>query len=145
MCFRLEETLDQNMRLISHNILKCNVKGVENGYPLKLNCENMEDLASETPDLSAFTVILTNKLNLSAVKSAATDLSFNDVVEILDIIGVEDKSAIGSLSNEQLETLRHFLFDINIIDGSLTCPETGRVFVIKDGIPNMLLHEDEVA
>lgn len=133
------------MRLISHNILKCNVKGVENGYPLQITSSEMEDLASETPELSAFKVILTNKLNLSAVRAAAVDLSFNDVVEILDIVGTEDKSAIGSLSNEQLETLRHFLFDINIVDGTLTCPETGRVFVIKDGIPNMLLHEDEVA
>jgi hypothetical protein len=26
----------------------------------------------------------------------------------------------------------------------LTCPETGRKFPVTKGIPNMLLHEDEV-
>jgi multifunctional methyltransferase subunit TRM112 len=30
------------------------------------------------------------------------------------------------------------------VEGILLCPDTGRKFPIKDGIPNMILHEDEV-
>ena len=30
------------------------------------------------------------------------------------------------------------------MEGELECPETGRKFPIKRGIPNMLLDEDEV-
>ena len=37
----------------------------------------------------------------------------------------------------------HF-FQIEIDEGSLECPETGRKFQIKQGIPNMLLNEDEI-
>lgn len=29
-------------------------------------------------------------------------------------------------------------------DGALICPETGRRFPVVNGIPNMLLNEDEV-
>lgn len=33
---------------------------------------------------------------------------------------------------------------VEVQEGSLVCPETGRRFPISDGIPNMLLNEDEV-
>ena len=35
-------------------------------------------------------------------------------------------------------------FQVEIVEGSLICPETGREFPIINGIPNMLLNEDEV-
>jgi len=33
---------------------------------------------------------------------------------------------------------------IEVIEGSLVCPETNRVFPIVNGIPNMLLADDEI-
>jgi multifunctional methyltransferase subunit TRM112 len=30
------------------------------------------------------------------------------------------------------------------LGGHLVCPDTGRRFPINDGIPNMILHEDEL-
>ena len=33
---------------------------------------------------------------------------------------------------------------VEVMNGSLVCPETGRKFPVTDGIPNMLLNEDEV-
>lgn len=38
----------------------------------------------------------------------------------------------------------HFKWQIEIVDGNLVCPESGRKFPIKNGIANMLLNEDEV-
>jgi uncharacterized protein YbaR (Trm112 family) len=43
-----------------------------------------------------------------------------------------------------LQQLHHVLFNIHIEEGHLICPDTGRKFPIKQGIPNMILHEDEV-
>lgn len=43
-----------------------------------------------------------------------------------------------------LQKLHHILLEIEIVEGNLECPETGRIFPIADGIPNMLLNEDEV-
>jgi uncharacterized protein YbaR (Trm112 family) len=36
------------------------------------------------------------------------------------------------------------ILQIEVVKGNLVCPETGRKFPIVDGIPNMLLKEDEV-
>jgi multifunctional methyltransferase subunit TRM112 len=33
---------------------------------------------------------------------------------------------------------------IEIITGELECPESGRKFPIQNGVPNMLVNEDEV-
>ena len=33
---------------------------------------------------------------------------------------------------------------IEVMNGDLICPETGRKFPVTDGIPNMLANEDEV-
>ena len=37
-----------------------------------------------------------------------------------------------------LQALHHALMEIEILDGQLVCPETGKKFPIKDGIPSML-------
>lgn len=43
-----------------------------------------------------------------------------------------------------LKKVHHVLLEVDVINGELVCPETGRKFPINDGIPNMLLNEDEV-
>ena len=36
------------------------------------------------------------------------------------------------------------LMCVEIVEGELQCPDTGRIFPIRDGIPNMLVQEEEV-
>jgi multifunctional methyltransferase subunit TRM112 len=55
--------------------------------------------------------------------------------------GEEDKN---NIPESVLKALHFFLFDVHVVEGCLICPDTGRRFPIKDGIPNMILHEDEV-
>lgn len=43
-----------------------------------------------------------------------------------------------------LKKAHHVLMEVEIINGDLICPETSRRFPVSDGIPNMLLNEDEV-
>ena len=33
---------------------------------------------------------------------------------------------------------------VEVVEGDLQCPESGRKFPVTEGIPNMLLREDEV-
>lgn len=54
------------------------------------------------------------------------------------------ESQISGNDEEFLKRLHHVLFEVDVVEGELECPETGRKFPIKDGIPNMLLNEDEV-
>ena len=48
------------------------------------------------------------------------------------------------LDESTLKSLHFILFNLHVLEGSLICPDTGRKFPIKDGIPNMILHEDEI-
>ncbi|MFS7888297.1 hypothetical protein Hanom_Chr00s000001g01593281 [Helianthus anomalus] len=47
-------------------------------------------------------------------------------------------------SDEFLRKSHHALLEVHLEEGTLVCPETGRRFPVNKGIPNMLLHEDEV-
>lgn len=42
-----------------------------------------------------------------------------------------------------LTALHHVLMNVHLIDGVLTCPVTGREFAVSNGIPNMILEEDD--
>jgi multifunctional methyltransferase subunit TRM112 len=127
------------MRLITHNMLRCNVKGVVNGYPLKISADEVEISESDNPFSLEFMQGLLRKLDLAALKSAAADLG----MEGMEDLNVEDKAAVsGDIA--LLERMYHLLFEVHVETGRLTCPESGREFGIESGIPNMLLHEDEV-
>jgi len=43
-----------------------------------------------------------------------------------------------------LKSFHHALLEIHLEEGALICPETGRRFKVDKGIPNLLLHEDEI-
>ena len=62
---------------------------------------------------------------------------------------VDDTDDNGGCCDRQYQLLLYktlfcVLFEIHILEGILICPDTQREFVIKDGIPNMILHEDEL-
>ena len=78
------------------------------------------------------------KLNWEALRNAALSVNFPDLVDIIEVTE-ELKS-----DEEFLKKIHHALFEIHVIEGFLVCPESGRKFPVKYGIPNMLLHEDEV-
>lgn len=42
-----------------------------------------------------------------------------------------------------LHALYHILMNVHLVRGVLTCPATGREFPVSDGIPNMMLEEEE--
>lgn len=43
-----------------------------------------------------------------------------------------------------LKAFHHALLEVQLEEGALVCPETGRQFKVSQGIPNLLLQEDEV-
>lgn len=43
-----------------------------------------------------------------------------------------------------LQYINHVLFEVTILDGSLNCNNCGKSYEIKDGVPNMVLNDDEV-
>ena len=78
------------------------------------------------------------KIQLAGLKAAVTDLS----MDVLD--GIDSITDTLKADDVFLRKVHHLLFEVHVMEGFLVCPDTGRKFPIKDGIPNMLLHEDEV-
>lgn len=122
------------MRVVAHNMLKCNIKGVEKGYPLKIVAEAVEEVDSDQAFDPEVTRTLLGRLDKEGLASAAKDLE----MEGLDF-------ASDSQDDTMLEKIHHFIFNLSVQEGKLICPESGREFAVKDGIPNMLLHEDEIS
>lgn len=154
------------MRLITHNMLKSNIKGIEEGYPLKIVSESTEIIESEYNKgilVYLFTLIsilphylclffknslnkelvlkMLTKIHWRALLSAASDLDIHGDFESVNDI---QSRSVESMPEPILKEIHHLLFEVHVQEGKLKCPVSGRVFPIKDGIPNMLLLEDEV-
>ena len=122
------------MRLITHNMLCCNIKGVTNGYPLRIEAELVE--VRETEFDADFITNMLAKIEYSALVAGAVALGYEELpAEITEELKANEAF---------LQKVHHALLDLHMMEGNLVCPETGRPFAVKDGIPNMLLHEDEV-
>ncbi|CAN8020127.1 hypothetical protein HPB47_008295 [Ixodes persulcatus] len=124
------------MKLLTHNMMtsKC-IKGVNVGFPLGI-------VAQETKEVSVdfnpeFVSRMIPKLDWDALYQAA---------ESLGCAADLPKSLAPNYEHDQdfLKQAHHALFEVEVISGELVCPETGRKFPITNGIPNMLLNEDEV-
>ena len=115
-------------------MLRCNAKGVKNGYPLKIEAEKVENIEAEFN--ADFVTRMLPKLEWSALVKAAKELGAGTLPSELNESMVNDEAF--------LKTVHHILLEVRLIEGTLVCPESGRKFPVKNSIPNMLLNEDEV-
>jgi multifunctional methyltransferase subunit TRM112 len=123
-----------DMRLFTHNMLSSNIKGVANGFPLRIEVDQVvEKQVDFNPD---FLRNMFPKLEWKALVDAARTMGYTELPEEADSSMLE--------SEELLRKLHHALLELHLEEGALVCPETGRKFPVNKGIPNMLLHEDEV-
>ncbi|XP_037933754.1 multifunctional methyltransferase subunit TRM112-like protein [Teleopsis dalmanni] len=126
----------RKMKLSTYNFLtSSNIKGVKVGFPLKLKIAKKDVV--ETDFNPVFIERLIPKLDWATVCLAA------QITGLEADIPAEQPSNISE-NEELLKKLHHLLLEIDVIEGELQCPETGRVFPITEGVPNMLLNEDEV-
>src|SRR5690242_18800282 len=119
------------MRLITHNWLLCNKKGVVNGYPLSIEADSIE--VEETEFNPEFMKKILPKLEWPVVVTAPTAIGHGE--------GLPAELTEQLFDDEEFLKLAHrVLMDIHVKEGNLVCPESGRKFPIKEGIPNMLLN-----
>ncbi|KAK3230886.1 hypothetical protein Dsin_002767 [Dipteronia sinensis] len=123
------------MRLLTHNMLSSNIKGVTNGFPLGIEVEKViEKQVDFNPD---FLKNMLLKIEWKALVDASRSLGYAELPEEAPESSVID-------SDDFLRKLHHALLELHLEEGALVCPQTGRKFPVNKGIPNMLLHEDEV-
>ncbi|XP_068309570.1 multifunctional methyltransferase subunit TRM112 homolog A-like [Pyrus communis] len=122
------------MRLLTHNMLSSNIKGVTNGFPLRIEIEKVvEKPVDFNPE---FLRNMFPKIEWKALVNAARSMGYVELPE-----EVEPSTLY---SEDFLRKFHHALLELHLEEGALVCPETGRRFPVSKGIPNMLLHEDEV-
>eukprot|EP00984_Skeletonema_dohrnii_P002965 scaffold1009_cov116-Skeletonema_dohrnii-CCMP3373.AAC.8 len=64
-----------------------------------------------------------------------------ELPETMDVSNAEQNQ---NLDDATIANLHKVLFDVYLVEGWLICPDTGRKFPVKECIPNMILHEDEI-
>lgn len=122
------------MKLLTHNMLTSHVKGVTKGYPLIIKATEVK--VNEVDFNPQFVTRMIPKLEWEALIQAA------------DVLGhCQDlpSTLIPNYENDEdfLRKVHRILLEVEVIEGSLQCPESGREFPISKGVPNMLLSEDE--
>ncbi|XP_035584609.1 multifunctional methyltransferase subunit TRM112-like protein [Zalophus californianus] len=122
------------MKLLTHNLLSLHVRGVgPRGFPLRLQatevCINPVEF---NPDILMHMI---PKVEWVALLEAADPLNLVEVTKGL-IEGHEHDENL-------LRQMHHVLLEVDVLEGTLQCPESGRLFPISHGIPNMLLSDEE--
>jgi len=86
-----------------------------------------------------FIARILSRIEFNALRSAISDIGLNETLP-------EQMSESMMQDDEEfLKTMHKLLLEYEIEEGELICPETGRKFPIRKGIPNMLLQETEVS
>ncbi|XP_006883697.1 PREDICTED: tRNA methyltransferase 112 homolog [Elephantulus edwardii] len=67
-----------------------------------------------------------------------------EATETLHLVEVPKGPTEGYEHDEAfLRKMHHMLLEVDVLEGTLQCPESGRLFPISRGIPNMLLNDEE--
>ncbi|XP_076595336.1 multifunctional methyltransferase subunit TRM112-like protein [Chaetodon auriga] len=123
------------MKLLTHNMLTSHVKGVMKGYPLLIKATEVK--MKEVEFNPQFVSRMIPKLEWSVLVQAAEELGQRQDLPA-ELVPDYEKD------EEFLKKVHRVLLEVEVIEGCLQCPESGREFPISRGIPNMLLNEDEV-
>jgi len=111
------------------------IKGVKTGFPLKIEATEVKIQPVDfNPE---FIARMITKLEWPAVCEAASNVGHLGELPLQVPDGYEANDAFLKLAH-------HALLEVEVQEGFLVCPETGRKFPVRNGIPNMLLNEDEV-
>ncbi|XP_071834409.1 multifunctional methyltransferase subunit TRM112-like protein [Apostichopus japonicus] len=131
----MRRTIARTMKLLTHNMLTSHVKGVKNGYPLKIEVNEMK--IREVDFNPEFISRMIPRIEWKALYEAALSL---------DVVGNLSPELITDYEKDEdfLKEAHRVLMEVEVIKGFLICPESGRKFPIENGIPNMLLNEGEV-
>jgi multifunctional methyltransferase subunit TRM112 len=122
------------MKLLTHNMLSSNIKGAANGFPLRIEVEKAIEMQVELN--AGFLRNVFPKIEWKALVHAARTMGYAQLPEDADSSMLD--------SDDFLNKFHHALLELHLEKGALVCPETARRFPVNQGIPNMLLLEDEV-
>ncbi|KAH6570184.1 hypothetical protein BASA82_001152 [Batrachochytrium salamandrivorans] len=121
------------MRLITHNMLQCHAKGCNtDNFPLQIKDAEIESIEADFN--IGFIQRLIPKLHWPAFVHTALSLGIDTLPETLPVEPSED--ILLAIHKVALET--------RIKEGKIVCLGCSHEYIISNGIPNMLLQDNEV-
>ncbi|KAJ7454800.1 hypothetical protein FB451DRAFT_1279433 [Mycena latifolia] len=121
------------VRLITHNLLACHVKGcTSNNFPLEF--KDVQVVLRESEFNPDFLRGFIPKIEWPALTGAARQLGDTSLPDQLPEM----------LDDDFLKALHHVLLEIHVEEGIMICPNCKHNYPISNGIPNMLLAEHEI-
>ena len=131
------------MRLLTHNVLRNNTKAANgSNAPLRITATEVrvdEPTTNNDPDAQ--------RREIDFAKNMLPALNWDTLIEGAKSMGLDSlpPSVTPELANDEgfLRALYHVLMDVHLVNGMLTCTETGREFPVTNGIANFMLEEGE--
>ncbi|BFU22907.1 hypothetical protein EHI8A_101210 [Entamoeba histolytica HM-1:IMSS-B] len=123
------------MKLFTHNLLICTKRqcGI-NSFPLKITAEKVEKVTTPLDADFLISLVESERLNWNGLVTSAANIG----------LAVPPTLPEDWKTNQQfLQALWDVVMDCQVIEGELICPVCGRHYPIHNGIPNMLLSEQE--
>ncbi|KAJ3105330.1 hypothetical protein HDU97_008227 [Phlyctochytrium planicorne] len=111
----------------------CNVKGCStDNFPLRIEEAELESLEAE--------------FNEAFLRRFMVKLSWPALVQTAFVLGLDQlpQDLPEEVDEALLRRVHMIIMETEVKSGRMICPGCGHVFPIKDGIPNMLLQENEV-
>jgi len=129
------------MRLLTHNTMRNNSSEAKGkGFPLTITAVEVKVI--DNPEASA-----SGQRDIEFVKKMLPVLEWSELVQAASEMGISTLPTTLTTDLAEspafLQALYHILMNVHLMKGMLTCPVTGREFPVTDGIPNMMLEEDE--
>ncbi|CAN8075721.1 unnamed protein product [Agarophyton chilense] len=103
-------------------------------YPLHLTADTCDDV--EVPFSAQFILRMLPRLNWDVFRDAAAQFPDEEMMAKLP----ETLPEADSLDEDALKAIHRALMEWHVVDGTLTA-EGGGVYVIKDGVPNLVITE----
>ena len=126
------------MKLSTHNLLVCNKNTCinnEKNYPLIIKASKVNTVKSDFDEEK--TKVFFDKMDKRALNEGCKDLNISKFdLEKMTEEQMKDKNV--------LEYLHNILFEVEVEEGNLVCANCGREYMIKRGIPDMVLKDDEI-
>ena len=123
------------MKLFTHNLLVCTKRNCGiNSFPLKIKSTQVTKVTTELDADFLISLIESERLNWAGLVSGAHDIG----------LAMPAQLPADWKTNEQfLRALWDVVMDCQVMEGAMVCPVCGREYPIKEGIPNMVLSEQE--
>ncbi len=118
------------VNLLTLNTLRCSRKDVTEGR-LTLTTSRVE-------------VRPTSDYDAAFLQHLLPSLEWDQLVAMALVVGVTLPAELNETlrgDDAFLRALHHVLFDVQVLEGSLRCAESGQVFQIAEGIADMMLPE----